>query len=258
MVTVGTAPGQRWDNAPRGWGRSPAAGAQRPVVFEPGIRNSELSSNAGEAPEMLPRASKGKSICKSKLQELRGSRSTRAGCSGTPNKFGHPGARRDSAAPRDRSSNLSLGRPAREPQAEEGTPDPVPGGRRSQTPPRKGTRVSSAPRCRRGLPLRRASPSDPSPARPHPALGNSQNSQRTGKKRGARRKVELRGEGRQLGLRRGAKRRGGTRGPHSGHPPREGDPEGERWGPGAGSPRRSHHTRAHTPPPFPPHPAWKR
>ena len=41
------------------------------VIFELGIRNSELSKKPGEAPEMLPTRFNGKSICKSKLQELR-------------------------------------------------------------------------------------------------------------------------------------------------------------------------------------------
>ena len=41
------------------------------VIFELGIRNSELSKKPGEAPETLPTRFNGKSICKSKLQELR-------------------------------------------------------------------------------------------------------------------------------------------------------------------------------------------
>lgn len=76
-------------------------------MFEQGIRNSSSATtrrSTGNASDPF----KGKSICKSKLQATPGARTTSAGYSGTPNKFGHPGL--GVTAPRrnhDRS-NLSL------------------------------------------------------------------------------------------------------------------------------------------------------
>jgi hypothetical protein len=76
-------------------------------VFKQGIRNSSSATtrrSTGNASDPF----KGKSICKSKLEATPGARTTSAGYSGTPNKFGHPGL--GVTAPRrnhDRS-NLSL------------------------------------------------------------------------------------------------------------------------------------------------------
>lgn len=85
------------------------------VVFELGIRNSELSKKPGEAPEMFPTASRGNLLanqsCRNSLRPV-----YLSWLPGNTQQVWPPGARLDSAAPQARlESNLSLGRQARAP-----------------------------------------------------------------------------------------------------------------------------------------------
>lgn len=70
------------------------------VIFELGIRNSELSKNPGEAPEMLPPASMGTLFANQSCRNS-GRPAYFGGLLGNTQQVWPTGARRDSAAPQD-------------------------------------------------------------------------------------------------------------------------------------------------------------
>lgn len=70
------------------------------VIFELGIRNSELSKKPGEAPEMLPTASMGNLFANQSCRNS-GRPAYSSGLLGNTQQVWPPGARRDSGAPQD-------------------------------------------------------------------------------------------------------------------------------------------------------------
>lgn len=93
----------------RGAQRSSAARALSPDIFEQGIRNSKLSNNPEKHRKYFGPLQREVDL-QIKVAATPGTRTTSAGYSGTPNKFGHPGLRVIAPRRNHDRSNLSLRR----------------------------------------------------------------------------------------------------------------------------------------------------
>ena len=120
------------------------------VIFELGIRNSELSKNPGEAPEMLPTASMGNllgNLFANQSCRNSGRPAYSSGLLGNTQQVWPPGARRDSAAPQD-CSQLVAREPSQSPKL-----SPLP---ELQRGPETRRREGARPCLRRQIPSLKA------------------------------------------------------------------------------------------------------